>query len=48
MSDLTYASLTILIIWGGIFFYLFTLDRRLRRLEEHGARGWDVSVPEEE
>ena len=48
MSDLIYASITILIIWGGIFFYLFTLDRRLRRLEDFGAQGWDVSAPEED
>ncbi len=33
MSDLIYASIVILIIWAGIFFWVFRLDRRLRRLE---------------
>jgi CcmD family protein len=33
MSDLIWATLTILLIWGGIFIYLLGLDRRLRRLE---------------
>ncbi len=33
MSDLTWATLTVLLIWGGIFVYLLGLDRRLRRLE---------------
>jgi len=33
MSDLVYASLVILIIWAGIFFWVLGLDRRLRRLE---------------
>ena len=33
MSDLAYASLVILIIWAGIFFWVLGLDRRLRRLE---------------
>ncbi len=27
-------TLTILIIWFGIAFYLFTLDRRVKRIEE--------------
>lgn len=33
MRDLVYASTVIVIIWGGIFFYLLGLDRRVRRLE---------------
>jgi|GEM_PF-1559688 len=33
MSDLVYASVVILIIWAGIFLWVFGLDRRLRRLE---------------
>jgi len=33
MSDLLWATLTIVLIWGGIFAYLLGLDRRLRRLE---------------
>jgi CcmD family protein len=37
MGDLTYATITIVIIWGGIFLYLLTLHRRLRRLEESGV-----------
>jgi CcmD family protein len=37
MSDLVYATVTILLIWGGVFFYVFVLDRRLRRLEKHVA-----------
>lgn len=35
MGDLTYAAVVIAFIWAGIFFYLFGLDRRLRRLERH-------------
>jgi CcmD family protein len=34
MDKLTYATIVIMVIWGGVFFYLFTLDRRLRRLEK--------------
>ena len=35
MSDLAYATVTILLIWAGVFCYVFLLDRRLRRLEKH-------------
>jgi CcmD family protein len=43
MGDLVYAAIVILVIWGGIFFYLVTLDRRVRALEgsEAGATSDD-------
>ena len=34
MSDLMYASIVIVIIWAGIFLWVFRLDRRLRNLEK--------------
>ena len=34
MGDLAYATLVIIIIWGGIFVYLTGQNRRLKRLEE--------------
>jgi len=37
MSDLVYAAIVIVVIWGGIFFYLVGLDRRVRRLEATGS-----------
>jgi len=33
MGDLGYATMVIVIIWAGIFFYLAGQDRRLKRLE---------------
>lgn len=37
MGDLLYATIVIVIIWGGIFFYLLSLDRRVRSLEGMGT-----------
>ena len=34
MGDLMYATIVILIIWGGIFLYLNRLNRRMKRLEQ--------------
>jgi CcmD family protein len=34
MGDLAYATVVILIIWAGVFFYLTVLARRLKRLEQ--------------
>ena len=34
MSDLLYASIVIVIIWAGIFLWVFRLDRRLHKLEK--------------
>ncbi len=34
MSDLMYASIVIVIIWAGIFLWVFRLDRRLHNLEK--------------
>jgi len=39
MGDLMYATIVILIIWGGIFLYLNLLNRRLKRLEQLRASG---------
>ena len=41
MGDLFYASLVIVIIWGGIFFYQTVLARRLKRLEDLQAADSD-------
>jgi CcmD family protein len=37
MGDLMYAAIVIVIIWAGIFFYLVSLDRRVRNLEGKGS-----------
>ncbi len=39
MDKLIYATIVILVIWGGIFLFLLGLDRRLRRLERWMASG---------
>ncbi len=34
MSDIMVVMIVCLIIWGGIFFYLFYLDRQLKKIKE--------------
>jgi CcmD family protein len=34
MSDLTGVALVTLIIWVGLFAYVYRVDRKVRRLEE--------------
>jgi hypothetical protein len=47
MDKLLYATIVVLVIWGGFFFFLLGLDRRLRRLERILASR-DIVGPEAE